>query len=363
MSLPVGDRVTLQTLADQLGISRTTASNAFNRPDQLNPALREKVLALAAELGYAGPDPAGRALRSGRAGAIGVLLTEQLSYAFGDPAAVATLRGLAEEAEQFGISLSLLPAPLTDGVADPAAVRHALVDACFVYALPAGHPSVNAALERHLPLVVCDTPHMPGVPFVSIDDRGGARAAAQHLLDLGHRRLAVVSLRMRDDGRRGFVDEERRCDPVYRVTAERLTGYEEAFATAGLSWRDVPIYEVDVNARALAREAVPALLEGAADRDPRHVRRARAGRDRRRRRHRRGGPARPLGRRLRRRPARRAARADHRAPAARREGPRRGADAARGDRRRDARRRLAPDRARRARLDHPPLLGDPEARP
>ncbi len=222
--------MTLQTLADQLGISRTTASNAFNRPDQLNPALREKVLALATELGYAGPDPAGRALRSGRAGAIGVLLTEQLSYAFGDPAAVATLRGLAEEAEQFGISLSLLPAPLTDGVADPAAVRHALVDACFVYALPAGHPSVNAALERHLPLVVCDTPHMPGVPFVSIDDRAGARAAAQHLLDLGHRRLAVVSLRMRDDGRRGFVDEERRCDPAYRVTAERLTGYEEAFA-------------------------------------------------------------------------------------------------------------------------------------
>jgi len=253
--------VTLQTLADRLGVSRTTASNAFNRPDQLNPALREKVLALAAELGYAGPDPAGRALRSGRAGAIGVLLTERLSYAFGDPAAVATLRGLAEEAERFGISLSLLPAPLIGGVADSAAVRRALVDACFVYALPAEHPSVTAALERRLPLVVCDTPQIPGVPFVSIDDRGGARAVAQHLLDLGHRRLAVVSLRMRDDGHRGFAGEDRRCDPAYRVTAERMTGYEEAFATAGLSWRDVPIYEVDVNARALAAEAVPALLQ------------------------------------------------------------------------------------------------------
>ena len=255
--------MTLQTLADRLGVSRTTASNAFNRPDQLNPALRAKVLALAAELGYAGPDPAGRALRSGRAGAIGVLLTERLSYAFGDPAAVATLRGLAEEAEQFGISLSLLPAPFDDDFADPAAVKHALVDACFVYALPAGHPSVNAALERRLPLVVCDTPHLPGVPFVSIDDRGAARAAAQHLLDLGHRRLAVVSLRMRDDGHLGFVEEDRRCDPAYRVTAERLTGYEEAFATAGLGWDAVPIYEVHVNARTLAREAVPALLEHA----------------------------------------------------------------------------------------------------
>ena len=101
--------MTLQTLADALGVSRTTASNAFNRPDQLNPALRERVLALAAELGYAGPDPAGRALRSGRAGAIGVLLTERLSYAFGDPAAVATLRGLAVEAEESAISLVAAP--------------------------------------------------------------------------------------------------------------------------------------------------------------------------------------------------------------------------------------------------------------
>jgi DNA-binding LacI/PurR family transcriptional regulator len=255
-----GDRVTLQTLADALGISRTTASNAFNRPDQLNPVLREKVLALAAELGYAGPSPAGRALRSGRAGAIGVLLTEQLSYAFADPAAVATLRGLALEAEQAGISLSLLPAPLIDGRADPAAVRHALVDACFVYALPEGHPSVTAALERRLPLVICDTPYIPGVPFVSIDDRGGARAAAQHLLDLGHRRVVVASLRMRDDGYTGFTAADRRCDPAYRVTAERMTGYAEALDPAGLSWHDVPIYEVAMNSRPLARRALPALL-------------------------------------------------------------------------------------------------------
>jgi DNA-binding LacI/PurR family transcriptional regulator len=253
--------VTLQTLADRLGVSRTTASNAFNRPDQLNPALREKVLALAAELGYAGPDPAGRVLRSGRAGAIGVLLTEQLSYAFGDPAAVATLRGLALEAEQVGVSLSLLPAPLTDGSADAEAVRHALVDACFVYALPAGHPSVTAARERRLPLVVCDTPRISGVPFVSVDDRAGARAAAQHVLDLGHRRLAVVSLRMRDDGHSGFADADRRCDPAYRVTAERMAGYEEALAGAGIDLADVPVYEVDVNLRSLAREAAPALLE------------------------------------------------------------------------------------------------------
>jgi DNA-binding LacI/PurR family transcriptional regulator len=252
--------VTLQTLADRLGISRTTASNAFNRPDQLNPALREKILALAVELGYAGPDPAGRALRSGRAGAIGVLLTERLSYAFGDPAAVATLRGLAIEAEQIGISLALLPAPASATAEGAKAVARALVDGCFVYALPEDHPSVAAALERRLPMVVADTPHVPGIPFVSIDDRGGARGAAQHLLDLGHRRLAVASLRVREDEHTGFVDTQRRHESTYRVTRERLVGYSEAIAAAGLDWDAVPIYEVNPNERARATRAMPELL-------------------------------------------------------------------------------------------------------
>jgi DNA-binding LacI/PurR family transcriptional regulator len=255
-----GGRVTLQTLADALGVSRTTASNAFNRPDQLNPALRERVLALAAELGYAGPDPAGRALRSGRAGSIGVLLTEQLSYAFGDPAAVSTLRGLAIEAEQVGISLALLPAPLSGGGAAANAVNSALMDACFVYALPEEHPCVERILERHIPVVVADTPHIAGVPFVTVDDRTGARAAAQHLLDLGHGRLAVASLRLREDDHIGFAEGERRGRATYRVTRERLRGYADAIAAAGLDWDAVPVYEGHPNSRALGAGAIGALL-------------------------------------------------------------------------------------------------------
>jgi FAD/FMN-containing dehydrogenase len=45
-------RPTLATIAAALGVSRMTVSNAFNRPDQLSPELRERVLAKAAELGY-----------------------------------------------------------------------------------------------------------------------------------------------------------------------------------------------------------------------------------------------------------------------------------------------------------------------
>src|SRR3546814_11060396 len=55
-------RVTLQTIADRVGVSRMTVSNAFSRPDQLPSDLRDQILAAAQALGYVGPDPAARAL-------------------------------------------------------------------------------------------------------------------------------------------------------------------------------------------------------------------------------------------------------------------------------------------------------------
>ena len=75
---------TLASLAAELGVSRTTVSNAYNRPDQLSPELRRRVLDTARRLGYPGPDPVARSLRTRKAGAVGLLLTENLSYAFRD---------------------------------------------------------------------------------------------------------------------------------------------------------------------------------------------------------------------------------------------------------------------------------------
>ena len=67
---------TLASLAAELGISRTTVSNAYNRPDQLSPQLRERILEAARQLGYPGPDPVARSLRTRKAGAIGLIFTE-----------------------------------------------------------------------------------------------------------------------------------------------------------------------------------------------------------------------------------------------------------------------------------------------
>ena len=110
--------MTLQTIADRVGVSRMTVSNAFSRPDQLSAALREKILATAAELGYAGPDPAARTLARGATGTVGVLFHGSPRAALSDEFSALFLAVIAEELGRGGLALTLLPnAGSTDVVA------------------------------------------------------------------------------------------------------------------------------------------------------------------------------------------------------------------------------------------------------
>src|SRR3712207_2450293 len=105
-----GRRVTLARIAEELGVSAMTVSNAYNHPDRLSGALRERVFETAGRLGYGGPDPVGRSLRRQRTDVVGVLYSSPLSYAFDDPAAVAFLGGLSSVTEEADLGLLLVPA-------------------------------------------------------------------------------------------------------------------------------------------------------------------------------------------------------------------------------------------------------------
>src|SRR3712207_9570904 len=79
-------RATLTRVARELGVSPMTVSNAYNRPDQLSAALRERVFETARRLGCAGPDLVARSLRRKKTNVVGVLYSNPLSYAFDDAA-------------------------------------------------------------------------------------------------------------------------------------------------------------------------------------------------------------------------------------------------------------------------------------
>lgn len=233
---------TLASLAAELGVSRTTVSNAYNRPDQLSAPLRARVMEAARRIGYPGPDPVARSLRTRRAGAVGLLLTEALSYAFRDPAATGFLEGLALACEQAGQGLLLIP--VSPDHADVASVHQAGVDGFVVYSVREDDPHFMAVLERPVPTVVCDQPMgVEGVDRVGVDDRAAMLGLARHLAGLGHRRIGVLCMRLGPYRRDGPVDLARQAATTYPVQRDRLAGLREGMAEAGVDWAEVPVVE------------------------------------------------------------------------------------------------------------------------
>jgi DNA-binding LacI/PurR family transcriptional regulator len=256
------DRLTLQQVAAEVGVSAKTVSNAFTRPDQLSPATRQRVLAAAARLGYPGPDPLAAGLRRGRVGALGFAYDNPLSYAFDDPVAVAVLAGISAVAEQAGSGLLLVPGS-APAERNTAAVASAVIDGLVVFSLADDDPLLDAVLGRRLPLVVIDQPGPSSLrdpsadgstPWIGIDDRAAAAGAAAHLLALGHRQLGVVSFGLARDRARGIADEAAQQAATYAITRRRLDGYRDAVVHAGTDWSTV----------AVAAGATSAVKEGAA---------------------------------------------------------------------------------------------------
>jgi DNA-binding LacI/PurR family transcriptional regulator len=207
--------VTLKTVAEACGVSISTVSNAYNKPDQLSAEARQRILETAKALGYAGPNPAARSLRSQRAGAIGLLFTEQLSYAFSDPYSVGMLAGLSEVAEQFRTGLLLIPLPVNDPdqpdevAAATETMRQAVVDGVVAYCVDADHPARQVAVDRGLPIVSTIDLDDDRQGYVLIDEDGAAKALGRHLRKLGHRDVAVlVDTRIQATGPRELLPED-----------------------------------------------------------------------------------------------------------------------------------------------------------
>jgi DNA-binding LacI/PurR family transcriptional regulator len=237
----------LRDVAERAGVSVGTASQAFGHPELVSERLRARVLAAAEALGYAGPDPSARRLRTGRTGVLGLLFSERLGYQFTDPAAPAFYRGVARAMERTPLGLLLLP-DSRDRLEAARTVREAAVDGFIVYSVPRSDPRIEAALERRVPVVTVDQPRDATTPFVGIDDRAAARQAAEHLRALGHQRVGVLS----------FI---RALDPagtlVLDLSVERLEGYKEGLGDA---WDEGLVRVCRPNAPEPARRAAVELL-------------------------------------------------------------------------------------------------------
>ena len=137
------------------------------------------MLATAKRLGYAGPDPVARSLRTRKAGAVGLVITEPLTYSFSDPAALDFVAGVAQSCEELGQGLLLVAVGPSRSLEEgTAAVLAAGVDGFVVYSVGDDDPYLQVVLQRRLPVVVVDQPKdVPACPgWVSTTGRRCARS-------------------------------------------------------------------------------------------------------------------------------------------------------------------------------------------
>jgi DNA-binding LacI/PurR family transcriptional regulator len=249
-------------VAERAGVSVMTVSYSYNDPDRVSAELRDRVLKAAAALGYGGPDPRARSLRSGAERTLGVVLGERLNYAFDDPQAVQFLAGIAEVCAEHGFGLTILPISGSD--ADVRRVQDAAVDGFVLWTTSDDDPVLEAVAATRRPAAIQGGPGRTGITLVTPDDRAAARAIATRAFHAA-RRPAVVSFPL-DRGRISATIPGADLPPAaFPVTRHRLEGFRDAAADLGIDWSTVPVAVCAVNDADTAAAAVRSLLETGCD--------------------------------------------------------------------------------------------------
>lgn len=253
-------RVTLAQVAERAGVSVMTASYTYNQPNRVSDQARSKVLAAAAQLGYAGPDPKARSLRRGSTLTLGVVLGEHLSYAFDDPGAVSFLAGIAEVCADRGYGMTILP--ITGAAEDVARIRGAAVDGFIVWTTSDDDPILAAVQAMKRPAVVHGGPTVPGLGLVTIDNRAAARAVGAVVFAHASR-PAIVSFPLSRKRVSAIVRGADITEVTFPITRERLEGYRQAAEDAGFAWDDVVVAVCSHNDAAEAQRVATTMLGSA----------------------------------------------------------------------------------------------------
>lgn len=207
--------VTIHDLARAVGVSTATVSRALRNLPGVSAETRQSVLAAAAQLDYVVSPNASR-LSSGRSGTIAVIVPYISRWYFAG--VVAAVEHVLQAAD---LDLLLLVVGEPDGArpSEPVRKLRRRVDGLLVVALSSEDPRVQEAVQLQLPTVLVGLT-APGAASVRVDDAAGEETATRHLLNLGHRRIGLIS---------GAADR-----PPFAAERARLEGYQRALAAAGL---------------------------------------------------------------------------------------------------------------------------------
>lgn len=216
--------VTLRTVAERAGVSKSSVSRVLQGSSRVSPQARSAVEAAIAELGYR-PNAAAQSLGARRTKTIGVLVNDLRQPWFVD-----LLAGLGERLAGHDLHAFVADGRLDRGLDDR--LLHAFVDMRVDGLVLAGTMPVTDSIReaaQRLPTVIAGMRDLtlPRVDVVAEDDAEGARLAVEHLVGLGHERIAHIA------------------GPDAEVFRQRRAGYESAMRAAGLG-QHIRVVEADI---------------------------------------------------------------------------------------------------------------------
>jgi DNA-binding LacI/PurR family transcriptional regulator len=212
------------------------------RDVQISPATRERVLQAARQLGYQ-PHAGARQLAAGRSHTLGLVLRQSADQVAGDALLAETLRGLMTAARTGGFRVIV---EATEPGAEPYGdlLRSGRTDGLVISGPRTDDPELTEVVDAGFPLVLQGSLPKASVPSVDVDNRVGARAAVDHLVALGHRRIGCIT----------------NAPLAYTSAQSRLGGYREALAEAGIEPHPEWIQEGEFDAPS-GHRAMLALLD------------------------------------------------------------------------------------------------------
>ena len=222
MGLLMNKRATAQQVAELARVSRSTVSFVLNDVPgmHIREETRQRVLEAARQLNYH-PDATARRMVSGQTRVIGFVLRQNPTQAFADHFLPQVLYGLSQTATSRGYHVLIEPISPEDTTgAYIKLIRERHVDGIVLSGPRSDDQELLTIRAEGASIVLLGQLPGSGIPFVDVDNVGGAEMATRHLIQLGHHRIAMVT----------------NAPPAYTASVDRLSGYRRALQAAGIAY-------------------------------------------------------------------------------------------------------------------------------
>jgi LacI family transcriptional regulator len=213
---------TIKDIAKLAGVSVTTVSRALNGYSDVNEQTREKIVGIAKELNYS-PNTLARGLVMNKTNTIGLLVSGMTKESVKDNFTYLVLSGINQYAGETDYDIVLFSTNSTKQREKTYSqlCRERRVDGAIIQGIRTDDPYLQEVIESDIPCVLIDiSVESDTVGYVTTDNIMGAKKAVQHLVELGHRHIAMIN-----------------GHDFAFVSQKRLEGYKLGLKTAGISFR------------------------------------------------------------------------------------------------------------------------------